>query len=275
VRRVGRILALASALAAIMTLGPSGPAFADPLAGGDSTMKYVRVYSGKGGGGGGSGGGSGCTWKKYAGEIDDSYASPYMVPTYTNLPLGPDGSRPAGEFWWVYCGATHTNLIYVLDSDPYYPPFDLAQAAYDSITGDKPVIHVNPNRALVKLPTWFWAEGGLPTLEATAETINQSATVTAVPKRVIYEISGSSPLTCPYPSTAYNAGVHEPTDRSPSRCDALFTKAREGVRISAYVEYDVTWESTGAVTENGTLPPMEGPDSVEVIDVNEVQTINR
>jgi hypothetical protein len=273
VRRVGRTIAFTSLLAAVMTLGPGGTAFADPLAGGDDSYKYVRVSSSEGDSGGGGGGGSSCSWKKYDREIDHSMASPYMHDSY-NIQRRPDGTVPDGTFYWVTCSG-ETDFEYVLDGEPYHDPLTLAQQAYKAIRGQQPTVNVNPQRALVKLPTWFWVDGNVPDVTATAETFNQSATVTAKAERVLWDI-GDTELACDYPSAAYDPDVHEPTDHSPTPCEKLFAQAQEGLEVTAQIEYSVTWTSEGVLSDGGTLDPLLGPESPAVVlNVNEVQTINR
>jgi len=268
VRRVTRTIAIVSVLAAVMTAGSAGPAAADPIGGGTGDTRWIRVDAP--GSGGGSGGAPGCDWRRYAGEIDSSYANKFDLPSY-QAAKNPDGTAKPGNFYWVECGGS-TELLYVPDSEPVVDPLLMAEYAANFIKGVKPTINVNPARALVKLPTWYWIDGGAGPIVATASVINETAVVTATPVSVEW-MTADGPLTCPVPGTAYDSAKYAPSAKSPD-CGNTYDRAGKGLSVTATINYRVTWTASGAVNTGGTLAPLSGPVSQVSLDVLEVQSIN-
>jgi hypothetical protein len=261
------MLAIGCTLAAVMAAGSAGPAAADPIGGGAGDTRWIRVdVNGNSGGGGGAGG---CNWRRYAGEIDSSYANKFDLPSYQAAKL-PDGTPKPGDFYWVECGS-NTELLYVPDSDPVVDPLLMAEYAANFIRGARPTIHVNPGKALVTLPTWFWVDGGAGNIVATASVINETAVVTARPVAVNWN-TGAGSLTCPFPGTAYSSRF-SPESPSPD-CGKVYGRAARGLSVSAAIRYEVTWRAFGAVNTGGTLAPLTGPASQANLDVFEVQSIN-
>jgi hypothetical protein len=267
VRRLGRIIAISSTLAAVIALGSATTAVSGPLGGGEGALRWVSV-SVNGDGAGSSGGASGCSWREYANEIDSSYANKFDLPSYQ------ENKDKPGKFYWIECG-DETELRYVADSVPAVDPFLMAEYARRFIQGRQASVNVNPTKALVKLPTWFWVDNNAGNIAATASVINQRATVTAEPDRVEWDLDGET-KTCPYPGEAFVAGRHAPT--ATSNCYEEFTKAVKGMNVRARIIYTVTWTAEGAVyiPTPQPLPDLPGPFSpVTNLDINEVQTINR
>jgi hypothetical protein len=267
VRRVSRTVAISGVLAAVIALGSATTAVADPAGGIGDNLGWVRVsVNGKNGGGGGGSGG--CDWSPYAGQWDGSYANIYDLPSYREY-----GHLP-GDFWWIDCEGPR----YVANSVPTIDPLILANYALSFIKGVAPSTNVNPARALVKLPTWFWADDEAGDITATAEVINQRAIVTATPKSVHWSVGeGASQvqLTCDWPGEAFDIAKHAPADESD--CSERLTKAANDLPVTAWIEYDVSWRAEGA-QNFGPIPlgRIDGPTSPPInLDVLQVETINR
>lgn len=266
-RRLSRTIAISGALAAVMALGSASVAVAAPLGGGQGSTRWVSV-SVNGDGAGGGGGSPGCQWRAYAGEIDRSYANKFDLPSYQAHKDEP------GSFYWVECPDGSSDLIYAPDTTPVVDPFVMANYALEFIDGRQATVNVNPARALVRLPTWFWVDDNAGNVVAVASVIRQTATVTAVPDRVVWHINGAS-KTCDYPGEAFIAGETAPT--AESSCSKTFTEAANDVTATAQIIYRVTWEAEGIVNVAPTfLADLPGPVSPATnFDVLQVETLNK
>ncbi|GAB3677684.1 hypothetical protein [Angustibacter aerolatus] len=153
----------------------------------------------------------------------------------------------------------------------------LRDLALRALTLPVPQIGQNPTtRTLVRLPTWFWTDGGdfrEWSITATAGEPANSATVTATPAE-FFVAGGGQRRECSVPAgtTAWHQGA-----ANTSGCTLEFERASiEGpYRVTGTTSYGAAWTSTiaGAAGPGGPLADPQVRDGVTQIPVAEVQSI--
>ena len=120
-----------------------------------------------------------------------------------------------------------------------------------------------PTAQLVGVATWLWVDGPWGPVSATAAVGAVTATVTATPVEVVWDMGDGTTTTCdagtPYDPTRPPAGQH-------SGCTHVFTRTSAGrpggtYAVTATVTYEVTWSATtggsgalGTLTRSTTIP---------------------
>ncbi|MFC3521465.1 hypothetical protein ACFPZ0_11245 [Streptomonospora nanhaiensis] len=129
--------------------------------------------------------------------------------------------------------------------------------------------------AVVGFPLWLWidAEQWQPR-SARVSVRGGSASVTAVPREVSWDMGDGSVIACSGPGTVFDPVVHTPGSESPD-CGHVYrlsSKNRPGGRdtVEATVVWDVSWESSAG--QGGRLEPMETSTSrsIQVVEVHSV-----
>ncbi|MBO0775663.1 MAG: hypothetical protein J2P34_05065 [Actinobacteria bacterium] len=161
---------------------------------------------------------------------------------------------------------------------PNIPGRILAEYAYNHMLIPPPSLVTNPaSTGYVNLGTYVWqtAGAGQP-LSVTAYVGNQSATVTATPRKLTISTDG--------PGTAYNdcgpQGSHSPQGNPPASagpgvapdCGVLWHGPASGATITATVTWTVTWSASDG--NGGTLPVIRMQGQSAAIPVNEIQSVN-
>ena len=286
----GRLLIVASAMAA--SLFPVSVAWAsDPASqygttnatasGGELTVQAGNTYwtppSGSsvltdelttGGGGSGSG--------------DQASDCTYTVggPSVTAL-IGAGGPEP-GE--WVF--PTCPNSSYIDPMEPVWvtgaqpsagvgvqvDPAALAQQAIRQMGLGAPAIEMAPpsgSPQLVGVPTWLWINpAAWKTLTASATAGQVSATATAVPSKVVWDMGNGQTVNCDGPGTPYSSS--EPS----ATTDCSYTWTEPGsYQVRATVYWSVTWTAAGA-PGGGDLGLVAGEPATMPVAVTESQAIN-
>ena len=120
-----------------------------------------------------------------------------------------------------------------------------------------------PGAQLVGVPTWLWVEGPWAPTAATASVGAVSATVTARPTSVEWDLGDGTHVTCG-PGTPYDTS--RPPSAQHSDCTHVFRHAstlRAGgtYAVTATVTYEVAWSastgrggSLGSLTRSSTVP---------------------
>lgn len=156
-------------------------------------------------------------------------------------------------------------------------PLDLMRQATGRLDPPDPTIFTAPPRSsdlLVQTPTWLWIEPSYwrPYTE-TASTGRVSATATATPVRVTWDMGNGESIVCTDPGTAWSAGL----DSSRSTCNYTYkhsSAAQPGhsFDLSATVTFEVIWTSVNAGGAGGSLRPLTRTATVPVT-VGEVQAL--
>ena len=137
-----------------------------------------------------------------------------------------------------------------------------ADLAYEA-SRELPLPHPHPALSpaigtdqLVGLPTWLWLEpGSWATLDATATVPGLSATATATPTQVRWDMGDGTVVTCAGPGVAYDPARDD--DAQSTDCKHTYQHVSAGEPSGSYaatvsVEWAITWSATNG--QGGTLP---------------------
>jgi len=129
----------------------------------------------------------------------------------------------------------------------------------------------------VNVPTWLWVDRrAWQDMSATASAGPVSATATAMPYKVVWDMGNGSQITCYGPGTPWTANAPA---ADPSGCSYTYSQSSANqpdgtFAISTTVYWHVTWTSKGA-PGGGDLGLLPGPSTRTTVDVQEVHAINR
>ena len=122
---------------------------------------------------------------------------------------------------------------------------------------------------LVGVPTWLWIDpGAWQTADASATAGPVTATATATPSKVVWDMGDGDTVTCDGPGTPYSASDPSATT------DCSYTWTQPGsYEVTATVYWSVTWTAVGA-PGGGNLGLQAGPPAEAEVQVTESQAIN-
>ena len=109
---------------------------------------------------------------------------------------------------------------------------------------------------LVGLSTWLWLEpGSWARLDATASVPGLSATATATPTQVRWDMGDGTTVTCDGPGVPYEPGRDD--DAQSTDCKHTYQNVSSGQPGGAYtatvsIDWAITWSATNG--QGGTLP---------------------
>ena len=197
--------------------------------------------------------------------------------------LGTGGPTPGH---WVYPSCTgegYVNPMRIMriydGKTPASSPPALAMQAVSRLQLPAAVADTSPQASslTVNVPTWLWIDAAMwHALTATATAGPVSATATATPYEVLWELGDGSRITCHGPGTPWSASA---AANDPSGCSYTYSQSSanqpEGTyTITTTVYWHVTWTSKGA-PGGGDLGLIPGPSTQTTVDVQEVHAINR
>lgn len=180
--------------------------------------------------------------------------------------IRPWEQRP-GRWAWQYCGGDMVNLVFLPDAAPV-DPLLLAQSARDQLVLPLPRPRTNPSAdrsQLVNLRTWLWIDpAGWQPLSKTASAGTVSATVTASPTSVRWEMGDGAVVTCRGPGIPYDPS--RPESAQSTDCSHIYKRSSAGQPDERYtvqvtITYGVSWTVTGA-PGGGDLGVIETSESL-------------
>jgi hypothetical protein len=181
---------------------------------------------------------------------------------------GPSITNPAAPFW-----VTKTQSA----AAPVNPAV-LAQQALSKLPLAAPSIEMAPpatSDQLVNVSTWLWIDSeAWQGLSATAAAGPVSATATATPVEVVWNMGDGNQVTCAGPGTPY-----EPSNpNATTNCSYTWTQSSAGQSDGAYevtatVYWQVAWTAAGA-PGGGNLGQVAGPATRVAVRVAESQAVN-
>ena len=122
---------------------------------------------------------------------------------------------------------------------------------------------------LVGVPTWLWLPASSwKTTSVTASAGPVSATVTAVPDEVVWDMGDGDSLTCDGPGTPYDPAAPDAT----TGCSYTWPEAGT-YRVTSTIYWAVSWTAAGA-PGGGDLGLRAGPSAQLTVEVTESQAIN-
>lgn len=143
---------------------------------------------------------------------------------------------------------------------------DLARQAFASFQAPIPDPEFSPTTSVVGVQTWLWLQGGWSSRSATAAVPGLSATVTAQPTSVAWNMGDGHQTVCQGPGKAWNP--NEPN----ATTDCSYTYAAAGrFTVTVTVTFRTTWSASDGTT--GQLGVITGRTTVP-ITVDEIQAVN-
>ena len=174
-----------------------------------------------------------------------------------------------GGIYWKTCGGqpqakysgSGTGGIFIPPRSrggPPADPGDLAEEAMERTPLPEPIITMAPRPEipqLVNLPVFLWlpAEQWRP-ITASASAGPVTSTVTATPKRVIWDMGQGDQVVCAGPGMPYDPTLSD--EANPSTCRYTYRRSSAGqpdgsFTVTATVEWETTWDVTGAAGGGG------------------------
>jgi len=197
--------------------------------------------------------------------------------------LGIGGPTP-GRWAYPYCtGEGYVNpmgVVWIYDgSSPRTSPSALALQAVSDLQLPALSEHTSPaaSSITVQVPTWLWVDAGTwDAITATASAGPVSATATATPYEVVWDMGDGSRITCHGPGTPWNS--NSPAD-VPSGCSYTYSQSSASqpdgtFTVTTTVYWHVTWTAKGA-PGGGDLGLIPGASTQTTAFVQEVHAINR
>src|ERR1039458_5605802 len=275
---------------AVLAATPTTPTPTPSSGGGSSGINCAplatqcTVSAGSPGSSGGSGSGGGtttvtCTWQGPLTTItvaDNLLPGPVLYGT-------PTSATP--EDYVVTCTPVLDDevgewLAEVWPQPPADPtPGQVAQTAEADLNLPAPTVSTAPSggKAIVNLESWLWidpADWTPITKSATADGI--TATATATPVAVVWDMGDGNQVICNGPGVAYNTNIPDADESTNCGYTYQETSANgpdQQCTITTAIEYDVTWTSVG-VAGGGDLGDILGASPTTQVTVDEIGTVN-
>jgi hypothetical protein len=207
-----------------------------------------------------------------------------------------DGWTTANELW-IAGTPLYTNVDVVYCPDPQVVSAGLvgvlpgitptvgnvlALWAYSEVQWTPPSVGTSPplaDASVVNLPTYLYLNGtpanpaAWQQFHATVTAGTVSATVTAIPEKVVWTAGDGGSVTCPSQGVPYNSawGNSQPPVGS-GACTYTYTTTGT-YTLSATVWYHATWTSVNAGGAGGDLGLVPGPTVTEQITVQQIASV--
>lgn len=270
-----------------LLLLPAVPAFAGPGGWVDVDADDDAVDLGATDEGGsdavdGSAGQSLCTWAAVPeGEVD---SLPWGAGE-DGQPLGDDGQPVTPQdfdWYWVTCadgeGGDTLDLVPVPRDAPSVDPATLRDEAIDRLSLPLPTIAMNPTGdQIVHVASWLWIDEAIWQTHAKSVTAGGvTTTVTATPRRVVWDLGNGDSTICEGPGVSYDTA--RSADEQTTDCSYTYAHTSAGqpdhaYQVTATIEWEVSWSVTGAAG-GGPLPALFTTSPVPV-RVAEMQALNQ
>jgi hypothetical protein len=151
-------------------------------------------------------------------------------------------------------------------------PVVVGQQAVKQLAFASPTIEMAPpsgSPQLVGVAAWLWIDpGAWKTLSASATAGPVTATATATPSKVVWDLGDGSTVTCDGPGTPYN-----PSEPNASTACSYTWPQAGSYTVTATVYWSVSWTAVGAAG-GGNLGLQAGPAAEVPVMVTESQAIN-
>jgi hypothetical protein len=200
-----------------------------------------------------------CTWfePSEASVLDTSRALP-------GPPVKPGVALVDNRYYYRHCANGDGETVYRgwtvwTAAEAQVLASDLAYEAARELQLPHPRPALSPaigTDQLVGLATWLWLEpGSWQTLDATASVPGLSATATATPIEVRWDMGDGTTVTCDGPGIAYDPSQDD--DAPSTDCSHTYQHVSAGQPDGAYaatvsIDWAIEWRATNG--EGGTLP---------------------
>jgi hypothetical protein len=171
-------------------------------------------------------------------------------------------------------GATSVTRFLIFDPADPMAGLDAPERAADQarklLSLSLPAIQLSPPLGvaqLVGVPTWLWLGDPWAPMRASATLDGVTATVTARPTAVTWDLGDGTVIRCDGPGTPYDTS--RSADDQRTTCSHTF-ETRGRFALTATVAYDTTWTATTG--DGGLLGPVARTSTVTVT-VEEAQAV--
>lgn len=188
-------------------------------------------------------------------------AEPGNLDPITGAPVAPGSELEA-----VLCNGSYLTTVVIPPSHPAVTGAQLARQALSSFQVTAPAPHFSPAQSVVGVETWLWLDQGWSARSATASVPGLSATVTAQPSRVVWDMGDGDQAICDGPGKAWDPNEPNAT----TDCSYTYPVAGQ-FTVTVTVYYATTWSASNGTA--GQLAAISGRTSVPVT-VNEIQAEN-
>jgi hypothetical protein len=186
---------------------------------------------------------------------------------------GPGAPPPSRPFWVTEPSPTPPSA-----ATPAPSPATVAQQAAKTLHLASPTIEMAPpenTEQLVGVQAWLWvnpAEWQPESVSATVDGVTASATAT--PEEVIWNMGDGHSVTCHGPGTPYEASnSNATTDCSYTWMTPSTSQPSSTYRVTATIEFAVAWNAAGAAG-GGNLGVVPGATSEADVTVGESEALN-
>lgn len=176
---------------------------------------------------------------------------------------------PGSELEAVLCNGSYLTTVVIPPGGAGGPGItgaQLARQAFSSFQVTTPVPQFSPSRSVVGVETWLWLDQGWSSRSATASVPGLSATVTAEPSRVVWDMGDGDQTVCNGPGKAWDPNQPSAT----TYCSYTYPVAGH-FTVTVTVYYSTRWSASNGTA--GQLGAITGRTSVPVT-VNEIQAVN-
>lgn len=204
-----------------------------------------------------------------------------VAPTLASV-LTPGGPGP-GAWYQPSCATTitSTSLVWIpagtpVSSLPSVPGL-LQQALGQAALVDPTIVLNPPGDQVTNLASWLAIEPSQwNTVVASASAGGVTATVTATPEAVLWNLGDDDSITCPGPGVLYDP--NKPAADQSTYCSYVWPKSSAGApggvfQVTATVEYLVTTTVVGAPDPTPNLGVHAGPTQTIDVVVSEIEAL--
>lgn len=175
---------------------------------------------------------------------------------------------PGSEMQVISCNGSYLTTVVIPPGagGPGVTGAQLARQAFSSFQVTTPVPRFSPAESVVGVETWLWLDQGWSSRSTTASVPGLSATVTAEPSKVVWDMGDGDQTVCNGPGKAWDPNQPSATT------DCSYTYPVAGhFTVTVTVYYATTWSASNGTA--GQLAAITGRTSVPVT-VNEIQAVN-
>jgi hypothetical protein len=186
--------------------------------------------------------------------------------------------QPGSHLLDIYCNGNYLTTQVVGPGGgggpaaPAAPPppritgVQLAQQAFAGFKVSAPTPVLSPATSVVNYPTWLWLDGGWGSQSATATVPGLSATVTAAPTKVVWNMGDGGQVTCDGPGVPWNNA----TPNATTNCSYTYRTAH-AFTGTVTVYYGASWSASDGTA--GQLGAVNG-QATFAVQVDEIQAVN-
>lgn len=212
---------------------------------------------------GGGGGGPSCSYTPWLSDVDEEFLTGPVPPVGTS-------------YYAVRDCDGQVDVVLIPNAPPVVPAIELARQALAEVATPGCAMRTSPapDVTVVQIETWLWLDCAWQPISATAGVPGLSATVTATPGDVVWDMGDGEQATCGGPGVVWDPTI--PAEDQSTYCSHAYRRSSSGrpdgtYTVTATVSWSVSWSATNG--EGGSLPAVSRSSSMP-IRVGEVQALS-